>query len=233
MSKIYRILIADDDADHVTIVKAILEQHGYEALEAGDGNDTLEQVRLHQPDLVLLDIMMPGIDGIEVVRRLKDAAETRDVPIIMFSARSGTREIMESFNYGATNYIIKPIDAERLLEKIQAALRKEEFRESLESRSKLETPAESGGSPAEAEQADSPAGSLGGAVARFLAALDGPLSNLRGELAGFRGTGQAGRELRLATLKLDAIAALCTDLKDFAGESAEASVRRSDQDESS
>ncbi|MBI4870606.1 MAG: response regulator [Candidatus Riflebacteria bacterium] len=203
MAKTYKVLIADDDADHVTIVKAILEQHGYHALEAFNGEEALQEVEKHDPDLVLLDIMMPKIDGIEVVRRLKDNPKTRDLPVIMFSAKSGTREIMESFNYGASNYLIKPIDTERLLEKIQATLRKEEFRETLEKRFKPGD--DSAGAPAagDAEQTRDRLAGLAASVGLFLTAIETPLAKLQKELVGLGSERQSEREVRLVTRKLD------------------------------
>jgi DNA-binding response OmpR family regulator len=221
MAKTYKVLIADDDVDHVTIVKAILEQHGYDALEAFNGEEALQEVEKHDPDLVLLDIMMPKIDGIEVVRRLKDNPKTRDLPVIMFSAKSGTREIMESFNCGASNYLIKPIDTDRLLEKIQATLRKEEFRENLEKRFKAGDAPEDEAAISEAEQTRTRLAGLAASVGQFLAAVEAPLGKLQKELAGLGASGQSERELRLVTRKLDSISALCAELKDFVGEASD------------
>lgn len=224
MTKSYRVLVADDDVDHVTIVRTILEQNGYEAIVALDGEETLAIVENQLPDLVLLDIMMPKVDGLEVVRRLKENPKTRDLPVIMFSAKSGTREIMESFNYGASNYLIKPIDSDRLLEKIQATLRKEQFRENLEKRFKGGAAAEAAERSAEVAAAV-PAprrASLAATVGQFLTAVDPPLETLARELTQLGGPGLPDREVRQVSRKVDAIAALCAELRDMVGDAEDA-----------
>ncbi|MBI3890490.1 MAG: response regulator [Candidatus Wallbacteria bacterium] len=216
MAKSYRVLVADDDLDHVTIVRAILEQNGYEALEAFNGEETLEQVEKHHPDLLLLDIMMPKIDGLEVVRRLKENPATRNLPVIMFSAKSGTREIIESFNFGASNYLIKPIDTPKLLQKIKATLRKEEDRVALEKRYKSAQEPDPRKLPSRQErELREHRTQLANSVSQFLAATDLPLEVLHKELFQLGGMGSAERDVRAVAKKLEALSTLCAELRDF------------------
>jgi DNA-binding response OmpR family regulator len=223
MAKSYKVLVADDDLDHVTIVRAILEQNGFEAFEAYNGEETLQQIDKHHPDLVLLDIMMPKLDGLQVVRRLKDNPATRDLPIIMFSAKSGTREISESFNFGAANYLIKPIDTQKLLQKIKATLRKEEDRVSQE-RKFRSNPELVSARPLTGDERDERRQriQLANALSQFLASVDLPLEVLHKELAQLGAAGSPEREVRLAAKKLEALSEICAELKDLLASAGEA-----------
>lgn len=108
------ILLVDDEEDLVKIVTNRLEAEGYEVLVAYDGWQALEKVKAN-PNLILLDIMMPGMDGLEALRRLKNNEETREIPVIMFTAVGATKAIFDAQALGATDYIIKPFKPEELL----------------------------------------------------------------------------------------------------------------------
>lgn len=112
------ILLVDDEKDLVKIVKNRIEAAGYEVLVAYDGAQALEKVK-ERPDLILLDIMMPGLDGLEVLRRLRNNLETKEVPVIMFTAAGESKSILEAQGLGATDYIIKPFQPEKLLSLIK------------------------------------------------------------------------------------------------------------------
>ncbi len=118
-----RILIADDDPVILRFVKANLEARGYEALTALDGAEAVEVVERELPDLVILDIMMPKMDGFEVCRRLREWSK---VPIIMLSARGEVTDKVTCLNLGADDYITKPFGVSELLARIQAVLRRTE-----------------------------------------------------------------------------------------------------------
>jgi two-component system response regulator MprA len=115
------ILIADDDQKIVEMLRRTLSYEGYSVLTAADGREALAQAQAHHPDLVVLDWMMPGIDGAEVARRLR-AAE--DLPILMLTARDAVEHRVEGLDSGADDYLVKPFAPAELLARIRALLRR-------------------------------------------------------------------------------------------------------------
>jgi DNA-binding response OmpR family regulator len=115
-----RILLADDEEDIKTVVKYYLEQRGYEVLTAFDGLDAITMCEANKPDLLLLDVMMPVMNGFEVARRLKANPETSGIPIVMLSAASQADNIKEGLEAGARDYIVKPFEPAKLDEIIKA-----------------------------------------------------------------------------------------------------------------
>ena len=99
--------------------------HGYHLLEAGDGEQALAAVKEHSPDLVLLDVMMPKLDGIEVVRRIKADPDTAAIPVLLLSAKAQSKDIAAGLEAGADGYITKPFDPLDLLERVAALLRRD------------------------------------------------------------------------------------------------------------
>ncbi len=118
-----RILIADDDATNVDILRTRLSSHGYEILSACDGEEALSAVREQQPDLILLDIMMPKMDGIAVCRSLKNDETLPFMPVIMVSARTDSQDIVAALDAGADEYLTKPVDQTALVARVQSMLR--------------------------------------------------------------------------------------------------------------
>lgn len=114
-----KILFADDEETLRSLLRIILEKGGYEMLEAGDGKAALEQVKKNRPDLVILDINMPKMNGFDVLEHLKKDPKTRDIPVIMLTTRSGQGDIEEAMELDADQYIPKPFDSEKLISKIQ------------------------------------------------------------------------------------------------------------------
>ncbi len=117
-----RILIVDDDSRNLKIVKLILMEHNYDLATAETGSETLEKVAEFNPDLILLDVMMPDISGCEVAKRIKGNPATRQIPIIMLTARSDMETLEESFHAGAMDYIRKPFNDRELILRVQNAL---------------------------------------------------------------------------------------------------------------
>jgi putative two-component system response regulator len=117
-----RVLVADDEPAMRVLVRVNLEVEGVEVLEARDGLEALDLVARERPDLVLLDVMMPGLDGWEVARRLTDAPETRDIPILFMTALAGTEDRRRGFEAGGVGYIVKPFDPILLGEKVNRTL---------------------------------------------------------------------------------------------------------------
>ena len=131
MHKPPRILVVDDQPQNVEILKDRLEGHGYEMLTATSGEAALELATTAQPDLILLDIVMPGIDGIEVCRRLKANVTLPFIPVIMITAKAGTEDIVLGFEAGADEYLTKPLEQAALVARVQSMLRLKSFHDRL------------------------------------------------------------------------------------------------------
>jgi two-component system cell cycle response regulator len=130
----HRILIVDDDALNIKLLAAQLTTKGYRIATAADGRTALDRVATDPPDLILLDIMMPGIDGYEVTKRLKANAETRDIPIILVTALTGDDEKERGLEVGADEFINKPVNYPELEARVTSLLRLKEYQDQLGSR---------------------------------------------------------------------------------------------------
>ncbi len=117
-----RILIVDDDLDTLRLVGLFLQRHGFQVLAAKTGPHALKQAQEHLPDLILLDIMMPGMDGYEVAQRLRADPNTANIPIIMFTAKGALDDKLAGFEAGADDYITKPVHPSELLARIRRVL---------------------------------------------------------------------------------------------------------------
>jgi len=134
-----KILVVDDQPINVQLLKRKLERDKLEVVTANNGLEALEQVKAHKPDLILLDLMMPDMDGMEVAQRLAASSETRSIPIIFVSARSTKESKLEGLNVGAVDYITKPIDLDETIARVQTQLRFAAInRENLELQRRLE-----------------------------------------------------------------------------------------------
>ena len=118
-----RILIVDDNEANRDILDARLKVHGYELLQAADGEEALDAARQHLPDLILLDVMMPKLDGFEVCRRLKGDASLPFMPIILVTAKADSADIVAGLEAGADEYLTKPIDQQALVARVRSVLR--------------------------------------------------------------------------------------------------------------
>ena len=118
-----RILIVDDNEANRDILDARLKVHGYELLQAADGEEALNAARQHLPDLILLDVMMPKLDGFEVCRRLKGDASLPFMPIILVTAKADSADIVAGLEAGADEYLTKPIDQQALVARVRSVLR--------------------------------------------------------------------------------------------------------------
>lgn len=117
-----RILIVDDEKGVRDVISKRLESWGYEVLMARNGEEGLKIVEEHLPDLVLLDIMMPKLKGLDVCAMLKANPKTRHIPIIFLSALSMAEHVQIGMNFGAEDYIVKPYDADELRKRIKICL---------------------------------------------------------------------------------------------------------------
>ncbi len=118
-----RILVVDDNPENLDIFQARLASHGYEISTARDGEEALAVAREKQPDLILLDIMMPRVDGIEVCRRLKADPTLPFMPIIMVTARADSKDIVAGLEAGGDDYLTKPVDQAALVARVKSMLR--------------------------------------------------------------------------------------------------------------
>ena len=118
------ILVAEDEVPMLTLLRYNLEKQGFKVDEAGDGEEALLRVAEGRPDLVLLDWMLPALSGIEVCRQLRRKPGTRDLPIIMVTARTEDQDAVRALDTGADDYISKPFAMDSLLARIRALLRR-------------------------------------------------------------------------------------------------------------
>ena len=115
------ILIVDDEELIRNVVKEYLEANNYNVTEAVDGKDAINKIKFNDYDLIILDIMMPNLDGVSV---LKEIRETKDVPVIMLSARNQEYDKLEGFEYGADDYITKPFSPKELVARVKSILKR-------------------------------------------------------------------------------------------------------------
>jgi two-component system phosphate regulon response regulator PhoB len=121
-----RVLVVDDEKDLVDLITYNLGRNGYEFLTAHNGTEALELAQNDMPDLVILDLMLPGLDGTEVARRLKADARTAQIPIIMLTAKSEETDVVVGLTLGADDYVTKPFSVKILLARVNTVLRRSE-----------------------------------------------------------------------------------------------------------
>ena len=114
-----RILICDDDPVILRLLQVNLELEGYEVVAAHHGEEAVRLAAIEHPDLVILDIMMPRMDGYEAVKEIKSNEETRNIPVVFLSARAQQADIEKGRAYGVTDYLTKPFDPTELLDVIE------------------------------------------------------------------------------------------------------------------
>jgi DNA-binding response OmpR family regulator len=117
-----KILVVDDDVETLRLVGMMLQRSGYEILAASSGAQALTLAKSGKPDLILLDIMMPDIDGIDVMHRLRTSASTKDLPVILFTAKTQLDDKVAGFEAGADDYLTKPLEPRELVARVTAVL---------------------------------------------------------------------------------------------------------------
>ena len=127
MHKPPRILIVDDNETNRDILRTRLGPQGYELIEAADGEEAVAAARQHHPDLILLDVMMPKVDGIEVCRQLKADADLPFTPIILVTAKADSKDVVAGLDAGADEYLTKPVDQAALVARVKSMLRIKEL----------------------------------------------------------------------------------------------------------
>jgi DNA-binding response OmpR family regulator len=121
MSK-QKILLVDDEEDILDFLELILEEQGYSIIKANSGSEALLAAQMHHPELILLDIMMPEMDGWEVLKLLKADEEVAHIPVAMLTARTEMKDKIQGLQEGAIDYICKPFATKELLDKLQIIL---------------------------------------------------------------------------------------------------------------
>ena len=116
------VMIVDDTPDNLALLSDTLSEAGYRVLVATDGLSALEQIAYLKPDIILLDVLMPGIDGFETCRRLKCAPETSDIPVLFMTALGELEDLLRGFDQGAVDYIVKPIRPPEVLARVESQL---------------------------------------------------------------------------------------------------------------
>jgi adenylate cyclase len=127
-----RILVVDDNETNRDILITRLQKHGYELLQAADGEEALASVAQHRPDLILLDVEMPKLDGFEVCRRLKNDPAMPFIPIILCTARAASADVVTGLDAGADEYLTKPLDQQALVARVRSMLRIKELHDQVQ-----------------------------------------------------------------------------------------------------
>ncbi|QBD80073.1 response regulator transcription factor [Ktedonosporobacter rubrisoli] len=123
--QLLKVLVIDDEENIIEFIRLGLRYEGFQVESASDGEQGITVAQRINPDLVILDIMMPGMDGLEVCQRLRSNPTTRDVPILMLTAKDDVRDRILGLRTGADDYLTKPFDFDELLERIRAILRRQ------------------------------------------------------------------------------------------------------------
>ncbi|MCK9363506.1 MAG: winged helix-turn-helix domain-containing protein [Syntrophales bacterium] len=127
-----QIVVADDEQDIVELVSFNLEQEGFSVIKAGNGRKALELIRAKKPDLVILDLMMPEMNGMDVCRVVRGNAETADIPIIMLTAKADPLDKILGLEIGADDYITKPFHVREMIARVRSVLRRSERKAQLD-----------------------------------------------------------------------------------------------------
>lgn len=110
-----KVLVCDDERHIVRLIQVNLEKEGYQVVTAYDGKEGLEKVKSEKPDLLVLDVMMPYMDGFEVLKNLRRDTETESLPVIMLTAKAQDKDVFEGYHYGADMYLTKPFNPRELI----------------------------------------------------------------------------------------------------------------------
>ncbi|MBS1705891.1 MAG: response regulator [Armatimonadetes bacterium] len=117
-----KILVCDDERHIVRLIQVNLEKQGYQIVTAYDGKEGLEKIKAEKPDLVVLDVMMPYMDGFEVLKNLRREPSTESLPVIMLTAKAQDKDVFEGYHYGADMYLTKPFNPMELISFVKRIL---------------------------------------------------------------------------------------------------------------
>src|SRR6056297_792375 len=128
-----KILIVDDSDTHLYTLSKIVEEAGHEVITASNGEEGVESAIANTPDLILMDVVMPGLNGFQATRKISKNAETADIPIIFVTTKDQETDRIWGMRQGASDYLTKPVDKKKLVAAINNALRSEEHTSELQS----------------------------------------------------------------------------------------------------
>ena len=118
----YKIILAEDEPQIARLTKFKLEREGYEVIWEKDGGAALESIKANNPDLVLLDVMMPVMDGYQVLKKMKENENTKNIPIIMLTAKGQEQDVVKGIEMGSADYVVKPFRPAELVARIKKIL---------------------------------------------------------------------------------------------------------------
>jgi twitching motility two-component system response regulator PilH len=116
------VLIVDDSPTELHVMQKVLEQHGFRTASAADGDEAIRKAKALRPDLILMDIVMPGLNGFQATRQLNNDPETRSIPVIMVSSKGQESDRIWGMRQGAVDYLVKPVPSAKLVQTAQAAV---------------------------------------------------------------------------------------------------------------
>ncbi|TET08361.1 response regulator [Candidatus Aerophobetes bacterium] len=122
---IKKIVLAEDEPQIARLVEFKLKKEGYQVVSKGNGEDALAAIKAEKPDLILLDVMMPVMDGYEVLRRVKEDENLKNIPVVMLTAKAQERDVVKGIDLGADDYITKPFHPAELLARVKKILGRE------------------------------------------------------------------------------------------------------------
>ncbi|MFH2046736.1 MAG: response regulator [Pseudomonadota bacterium] len=128
-----KIMVVDDEEDILELIRHNLAREGYRIVCASDGESAVNMAKTEKPDVIVLDLMLPGIDGLEVAKKLKYNQQTRNIPIVMLTAKGEDADIVTGLEIGADDYITKPFSPRVLIARIRAVIRRQNQKEDTES----------------------------------------------------------------------------------------------------
>jgi DNA-binding response OmpR family regulator len=134
-----KIVIIEDESDILEVIAYNLKREGFEVYESRDGEDGLLLIEKHAPDLVVLDLMLPTIDGIELCRKLKSDPVTREIPVVMVTAKGEESDVVLGLGVGADDYVPKPFSPKELVARVKAVLRRGELKDDTGQQDRIET----------------------------------------------------------------------------------------------
>ncbi|MBA4684316.1 MAG: response regulator [Planctomycetes bacterium] len=132
-----KIIVVEDESDILDVIEYNLSREGYKVLGFRNGEQGLEAIREEDPQLVLLDLMLPGIDGIEICKKVKEDPVTRDIPVVMITAKSEESDVVLGLGVGADDYVSKPFSPKELVARVKAVLRRAPLKESIEKNGRI------------------------------------------------------------------------------------------------
>lgn len=132
-----KVIVIEDEADILEVIEYNLSREGYLVCSAMDGEEALRLIKKENPDIVLLDLMLPGLNGIEVCRRLKGDSMTCQIPVIMVTAKGEESDIVLGLGMGADDYVVKPFSPKELIARVKAVLRRVELKEAQEKNKRI------------------------------------------------------------------------------------------------